>query len=136
MVFKKVLWLCLVTSLFLIIACAPKKKETVLQHVLEDGAQVEKVEFKHGTVRKESTVKVLTASVTIKNTSNAAKRYKCDIWIPGIGAGQDFAPASHQKKIEPGQTDVSTISIVTDETWIPETGKYQLRIAVDPFSNK
>lgn len=78
-------------------------------------AKLIKLNLKQDDLIKKSIEKMVVFEITIQNTDSAANLYSIMVFVPGVGAAEDFIPVQGEKNLEPNAQAKTSIGIASDK---------------------
>ena len=84
-----------------------------LSYTIDAKASLKKISIYQKNVRKRSDERLFVFDVTINNVDTVAHLYSVTVNIPGIGAGEGFAPAKGAARVDPGADAVASVAVLS-----------------------
>lgn len=82
-------------------------------HDIDPSAALENVAVSQKNVRKASSEQLVVFEVSLKNLADEPKLYSVIVYIPGVGAGEGFAP-DKEGSIAPGEVGSASVAILSN----------------------
>jgi hypothetical protein len=84
-----------------------------LSYDIDSNAELQMVSIYQKNVRKSSDEQLVVFDVTLKNADTVPQLFSVTVYIPGTGAGEGFAPAKGDAKVEPGEEATASVAILS-----------------------
>ncbi|GJL83147.1 MAG: hypothetical protein DHS20C01_27810 [marine bacterium B5-7] len=81
---------------------------------IDSSAELRKVAMYQKNIRKASSEQLVIFEVTLQNVDTVPRLYSVIVHIPGVGAGEDFAPQKGDELIEPGAEATASVAVLAD----------------------
>ena len=102
-----------------------------ISYEIPGNAELQKVSIYQKNVRKTSAERLVVFDVTIKNVDTVPQLFSVTVFIPGTGAGEGFAPAKGEERVEPGSDATASVAVLSKT--FPTTG---YSIIVEPVDDR
>lgn len=87
---------------------------------VDSKAELSRVSMYKKNVRKASEERLVVFDVMIKNTDTVPHLYSVTVHIPGVGAGEGFAPAEGDALVAPGEEGEASVAVLAPD--FPKSG--------------
>lgn len=86
-----------------------------LNFEVDPKAELSRVSMYQKNVRKASEERLVVFDVMVKNTDTVAHLYSVTVLIPGVGAGEGFAPAEGETLVNPGEEAEASVAVLSPQ---------------------